>query len=170
MGFIGRVPLYGGEVVELAAQPGSVLPVLDNTSVYWFAANWVWRVAKNGGQATALIGVSSLVLDFAIDDASVYFVTESGELRRVDKFAGAPSEVLATGLGSGPAVAVDASRLYWIDKDAGELLVADKQGKNPVVLADNIDPAMETVAGQLLLDATFVYWFGIGGWIYRTPK
>jgi hypothetical protein len=76
-GIVGSVPKAGGAIVVLATvqtEPASI--AIDDTFVYWAAANEVWRIQKVPSDTPhAVASVSTSVVSIAVDASFVYMLT-----------------------------------------------------------------------------------------------
>lgn len=101
------------------------------------------------------------------DGATIYWTNRGdGRVMRApaDPNAGGPAQV-AAGQSSPSGVAVDERYVYWVNQ-AGTLMRADKEGRDPRTLA--VGPAG---AEAITLDATSIYWVTAGaGTVMRIGK
>jgi hypothetical protein len=122
---IMKVPIAGGDPTTLASgDPYFTNLAVDSTSVYW--ASWngaldvIMNVPLDGGEATTLAsgtpamgfaGASAI----AVDGTNVYWTNPfggcGGNVMKVPIEGGTPSE-LATGIGAGAGLVVDATTVY----------------------------------------------------------
>jgi hypothetical protein len=171
-GFVAKVPLGGGAVTKLGSVPSSLLIALDSTSVFWTAAGAVYNVSKAGGPLTRVLDVTEHVVAIAVDDASLYWITGAptpGLVRSMPKTGGTVN-TLASKQGTLYSMAVDADRVYWSSLTKQSILSAAKaDGTDVHTLATNLT-GTTTETGMFVIDDVFLYWFGDGNWLYRTPK
>ena len=112
-----KKPVLGGPVSNLApASSNARGVVVDATHVYYADGVQVSRVARSGGQVSAVAtDLASAVTDVAHDATSVYWIEPgAGRIAKAPK-AGGAVVVLATGQSYPAAIAVDDQYVYWLD-------------------------------------------------------
>jgi hypothetical protein len=122
------VPVGGGTPKELVPPPsgGSVFAVAtDCANVYYDATDGtLGRVPFAGGPSQLLAKDAIASLQIAVDDAYVYYASQSG-ISAVPVTGGAP-QALVVGAGFN-GIAVDATSLYWTT-GSGSLMTMPKPG------------------------------------------
>jgi hypothetical protein len=93
--------------------PGYPLLLVDETYVYYTAADGLWRVAKDGSSVMQYPGAMPDCRAIALDGDYLYFADYPGEIQRVPKSGGAPTMVAADAKVEGGLV-VTATSLYWL--------------------------------------------------------
>jgi hypothetical protein len=144
--------LTGGGV----ADPADL--AVDDTSVYWFSTNAVFKVAKGGGQAFTLAMAMAGPSAIAVDSHSVYY-TNGYALMSVPLGGGTPVTVV-TSIGVTAALALNASHIYW----------ANNRGPIDAMPMDaGIDGGAITQLGfgrcypsRVAIDGISVYWADCG--------
>jgi hypothetical protein len=160
-----RAPIGGG-AVELVAASNNLLfdLALDSTNIY-LGQNPPVKIPKTGGSPQPLTGAGYVPYSVAIDAGWLYCRDHLGGIRKVP-LAGGSWTPLATQLPS-PAVmvAIDATSIYWTDKQA--IMKLDKNGGTPIALASGQNNAL-----AIAVDASNVYWSTAvqNGSILKTPK
>ena len=80
-----KVPVAGGDTTILAQSPGNFLPegiAVDDTSVYWTEAEWLLKVASDGGPLERLLWRQSPGA-IAVDDTSVYWANGASAVMKL---------------------------------------------------------------------------------------
>lgn len=111
----------------------------------------------NAPLATGQVGVTAI----ATDDFHVYFIVQSGEVRRVS-IDGGKVETIAKGQPQPKAIALDASHVYWAAGDGTVAKVAKKGGAATTL-------AIGSAVRDIVVDDTTVY-FTSGSTIRSVPK
>lgn len=144
------VPINGGDSTPLSADSNYTVAI-DEDCVYWSDGTSVFACAKqNCPSSTVALATSSNggVYGLAVDDASVYWGTTTGDaVMKVDKFGGTPV-VLASSRYPYQLV-VDATNVYWTGTDPlghGTVMKVPKTGGVPVQLAIEADAGTYGVA------------------------
>jgi tRNA A-37 threonylcarbamoyl transferase component Bud32 len=106
-----------------------------------------------GGALRPLASGQDRPRGIALDEASVYWTTQSGGVMRVDR-AGKGAPVVVAERQAGPlGLALDGGYVYWVNETAGTVMRAPKQGGAARVL-------VRSTAGlrELAVDEVHVYW------------
>jgi hypothetical protein len=122
-----KVPRAGGPTTVLYADPvspacggseppGDSLVVADDTTVYYSGMNGIVSVGKDGTGGGPVAGGegSQSCGPIAIDDTYIYFAT-SGELARIPKTGGTPTQLASSASYDVGGIVVTASTIYWLD-------------------------------------------------------
>jgi hypothetical protein len=122
-GGVSSVPIDGGTSTTIASDKGGPLGVVvDAKNVYWYDfTGGVQSAPLDGGEATTLAtpAAPSQIEGIAIDATYVYFSSNDGTLRKAPLDGSGALTLLASGLRSPQAVAVDGTSVYWTDNQAG---------------------------------------------------
>jgi hypothetical protein len=121
---------------------------VDDTSVYWYSTNAVFKVDKAGGLAVTL-AMATTPSAIAIDSRSVYYA-QYGAIMGIPLGGGTPVTVASAGVTD--ALSVDASRLYWAN-NTGSIEAAPIAGGAAVQLAFG-----SCYPSRAAIDPQFVYW------------
>jgi hypothetical protein len=167
----------------LVSIPNAGQMVLDGDSLVLTSNGALVRVELGSWTVTTLAGDASLTISQALaaDAKNFYFFAEDDQNPialfscpraggAVTKIADAPSAVQWATWG---VIAVDASRVYWVDVLGGDVMAAPLNGGPATVIAQGTD-----LSGGIAVDATSVYWTtspnvppgqqGVGG-VYAMP-
>lgn len=142
------VPIGGGTLTPFAlGSTGEFSPIaIDADNLYWSTDTATYQEPLAGGQALS-IGPAPAAL--AVDDSYVYFAlngSPTGSIVRVPIGGGAQTTIASGRLPDLMAIAVDATRVYWIEGygtiGQGAVAAVDKSGGTPVILASGLqDPS-----------------------------
>lgn len=152
----------------------NVLPnglAVDATNVYWVNRfdGYVKKADRDLGNETALAN-GDIPWDIAVDDTYVYWTEQgspggAGKVMRVAK-AGAAPEMLAMDAQGPQGIAIDATRVYWANKNDGTIKAVPLAGGMPTVIACGQEKPQNVV-----VDATHVYWTNFAGdSVMKIPK
>ncbi|HEY7376859.1 MAG TPA: hypothetical protein VIF57_32170 [Polyangia bacterium] len=127
-----------------------------NGYLYWSdgangAATNIYVLPAGGTQPTLIVSGTDAISQIAVSSAGegVFWVTRGGAVMRLASLDGTPA-MLASGLGSGGALAVDAGSVYWTGGDS--VIKIGIAGGGAAVFAS---PAAGT---SIAVDATNLYW------------
>lgn len=162
-GFLGRVPIGGGEPTILSSGSSHYFVDLDDTNVYVIAGGELKKIDKLSSATSVL---ESDVSEITSDESHVYFTTLTDELARIPKLGGT-AELLSTQQIERGGLHVDETRVYWRTPFTIESIRKDGSQSQPNTLATD-QPYDQSSATQI--DETYVYWLGKQNWLYRTPK
>jgi hypothetical protein len=161
-------PKLGGMPTMLAV--ANAIPtrgiVVGGMSVYFLDSGTngqdgrVMKVSTQGGPPVTLASGQVGPVAIVIDNANVYWTTESGNIMKVAASGAAPPVVLASGEldPSGiylRGIAVDGTSVYWTNASAVKKMGLD--GENPTTLAAADRPL------EVAVDTTSVYWNSVEG-------
>ena len=155
-GAVMKLPKAGGEPVVLAGdQRRPAALVLSGAEVLWLrpkasdapddeeadgaapadAGAAVMRVKKQGGKP-AVVAAAEEPCALTAEKDWVYWVDQGDPpaVMRARRSGGKPEDFGASSARLGCAVAVDASSIYWINKNADAVMRASKAGDDPIVL------------------------------------
>jgi sugar lactone lactonase YvrE len=152
-GLVGKVPIEGGDLVQLAFdqdQPDAV--VVDADSVYWTTADAILKVSIHGGDPSPVAVEQSPLGTFAVAEGSVFWTNgPAGTIARVS-VDGGPVAVLATSDGYAQGATVDSSFVYWAT-NLGEIR------KTAIATGVTTELATgENNPGNPALGGGFLYW------------
>ncbi len=167
---VGRIPVMGSgyavvadEYVDMA--PGYVALATDDASTFFARPGGPIQIAPGGKLA------DGDPVDLAVDDAALYWLTATGDVRKIDKHpdAGAPVE-LAAGQTNAFRIALDGDSVYFTalgaSVGAGFVARVPKAGGAVEVLA-----AGQSNPRGIAVDASGVYWVDEGdGAVHRLPR
>ena len=133
--------------------------ILDGDRVAWLEGNGgrVCVADKSGGRACEAIASEQPTPVALVADKDFYYWSTSaadhaaGRVMRARKSGGAP-EVVAAGQNAS-SLAVDDTRVYWVDRPGGKVMAAPRQGGTPTVLANE-----QANPQELVLSAGVLYW------------
>jgi hypothetical protein len=157
-----KLGLNGGTAATLATTTWSPAALaLDATSVYWTSGNYVAKMPQTGGDPALLADGPWVGTAIAIDADSVYWTDQGndytpGTVLKVP-LSGGSTVVLAADQPWAHAVTVDETYTYWLTWDG--LMKVNKHGgtSEKAAISPNGDK------GQVVLDATSIYWTTNGG-------
>ncbi len=140
----------------------------DSTSLYMTASDGaVRRISKATGSVETVYQGAPSSAGLALDETSLY-VTEQedpGAIRRISKSATNGEAKVITGSQHNPvAVAVDGTRLYWLDMRTG---VDGDDGSLKSCLLSSCGEQVSVLASglhfpfDLILDETSIYWINV---------
>jgi hypothetical protein len=119
---VGRLPLAGGDVADLAQDYQAWELAVDATNVYWYTlTSRIGKVPKEGGAMVTLVPYQEYrIQSLAVSESDVFWGANSdvlrtgdhGTIRRMPKSGGAVVTV-ATGQLEPVALALDATYVYW---------------------------------------------------------
>ena len=145
---------------------GDVLYVSDSLTTGAISA-----INIDDGAATALAAQHASVVDFTVDEQSLYWL-DAGALRTVP-LAGGTSADLAVGLDDPAGLAIDQATLFWVDRGSesapGDVESMPAAGGLPTKLA-NGQPFVGGHVGALALDSANIYLGGWAGEILAIPR
>lgn len=143
------------------------------------ALNLYWVNRLEGGVKKAAHDFSNEVAlakgdvpwDIVVDETSIYWTEQgsmpgAGKVMKASKTDGAGVTMLAADAAGPQGIAVDATRVYWANKNDGTIKSVPITGGAVTVLA-----AAQVAPANVAVDAHFVYWTDAGGdAIMRAPK
>jgi hypothetical protein len=142
-GFVGRVPLAGGQVETLATPPQGVGTIAVGASyVAWAGSDaTVYAVPLGGGAVTTVVGpwpVSGPGSSLAMTGPNVVWPVWNSAIPNSEivsvPIAGGPATTVVSGVRA-LTLAVDATNVYWTDADSCEIGAAPIAGGSPTSLA-----------------------------------
>jgi hypothetical protein len=164
---------YGGPTVKRASVPDGVIDVVTQVDggmadfggiavgtdhVYFVmrASGGIWRAAKDlsNQEGAEPVADSTLGIDVALDDTTVYWIDESWIFRMAFDQVGmgeAPAMVYAGGAPN--TLTVDATHVYFDDNQAIGRAVKDGTNQGIESLADG-----QATVWDIAVDETHVYW------------
>lgn len=158
-GDVWKVPLTGGDAVELFHQPpsysnGESAIAVHGESVYWVSAAdvAVRSIPKAGGEVVVLASDPGILWTIAANDTGVYWGYINDQPRIMRLPPGATSPVLVAKPLNPSKLALDDSYVYFGDMSLSKLMRAPIAGGPPIELAKYVPNRQVTV------DATFIYW------------
>src|SRR5262249_41688828 len=92
------------------------------------------------------------ITDFAVDDASIYWIEDILGTVNSTPIAGGAVTVLASAQANPASVAIDSTNVYWSETLGGAIMTVPKNGGAAMVVAATPEPTL------VLVDATNVYW------------
>lgn len=135
--------------------PGNVSIAVDDENIFYRSAEQaISRRSLDGGAATELTS-TDFMLRLAADDTHVFWTEQNGRVRAVPKAGGVAFDV-ASVFGNPLELAVEATHVYWVIPEFGEVAMAPKAGGAPSHIVGH--PRAQTIT----FDAQHVYW-GNGG-------
>lgn len=155
-------------------QPVSI--AIDSEAIYWTSYDQdrddyddVRRRPKDGGKFTRFAHTPGGPTFLALDDADVFWVTDSGSIYRKAKDATEkiePTE-LASGLDTPGGIALDTTYAYVTDSGAGTVLRVKKDGTGELEeLASS-----QSYPASVAVDSASVYWTNFsGGQVMKLAK
>ncbi len=163
-GSIVKVPLDGGAVATLAANPYpmdtgqdcyAIATAIDTTNLYWMSYGpgaFVARMPLVGGPVTVLTteDIENYWFGMAVDATNLYWSTES-TVMRLPLDGGAPVTLAPPPAGwQMSGIAVDATSVYWVGPQG--IMKTPIDGGPAVALAPATNP------NGLAVDGANVYW------------
>jgi hypothetical protein len=162
-----RAPLTGvpqGTVPALLSS--NALPnglAVDAQSLYWVnRLDGAVKKADHSFGGQTVLATGDLPWDIAVDDSHVYWTEQgsgagAGAVKRASKLDGAGVQLLAADVIGPRGLALDATRVYWANKEDGTIkAVALDGGPVTVIAAGQLQPA------NVVVDEDFVYWTSFG--------
>ena len=160
-------------------QPFATALAVDATSVYWIAQDpmspmvqggALMKVPLCGGAVTTLATGNPGTM--ALGGSHVYWTDFTSDgiwaIERVPVAGGAITTIAVAEGQPGPAIAVDATNVYWLDLSANALMKTPVTGGVLTTLASAPNPAAVAIA----IDASNAYWaddIGVGSTILKVP-
>ncbi len=158
----------GARYDELVRNEGQIdLLAVSRTHVYYAvcagaSGAWISRVSKSGGTPERVVAATGCVAGLAVDDAAIYWSTNSGTIAKLAHDAPAltaPTELFHDGTLSGrspSSLAIDAESVYFLHPSNGAVTKVDKAGGPPVPLTTAETGAFTNY--DIAVDASDVYW------------
>ena len=144
--------------------------VVDQTGIYILTSDKLLKLDPQGGTATELAQTHSKSYAVGLDENSIYWIgdmpnSKAYRLSKADKKGGTPvalsAEVFAPQAGG---LALDQTRVYWLDYADDLLRSISKEGGDPTTLIKF--PGAQAIA----VDETHVYCGGVSGKIIKLDK
>jgi hypothetical protein len=166
----------GGRLTTLASkqkQPGSV--AIDAEQIYWtsfgikrpayFRDGAMMRIPREGGPKRFVVArEQSMARSVVLDDEWIYWCTADelehdpalGGIKRRRKAGGATQDIVSWSQDTG-CIALDRTRVYWLQQFGGALFRVRKEGGEPEqIMAGNGDRMLWVE--DLVVDDRCVYW------------
>ncbi|MEO5727437.1 MAG: hypothetical protein ABI134_10590 [Byssovorax sp.] len=159
-----RVPIEGivldsGTVDLLSLNPLSNGITSDATSVYWVNRQdgYIKRVDHDFGFETPLAS-GDIPWDIEVDATHVYWTEQGsspgvGKVMRASKVDGSEGVTIASNQAGPQGLAIDATSVYWANKEDGTIHKAPLAGGADVVLASG-----QLTPANVVVSDTHVYW------------
>ncbi len=175
-GAIMAAPL-GGQSKSLASNQASPAGIaVDAANIYWTDRatgqndGAVMQLAFGTNAPMAIAGGQTDPVGIAVDSHDVYWVSGTGVFK-VPIGGGTITSLSNANTPSEPMFAVDGVSAYWIDKGTGAIVKAALAGGTVVqVVVPMVGAVGATLQAGLAVDATSVYWEGLGSLFKVTPK
>ncbi len=154
----------GQAVVLVGEQAGARLLAVDAEHIYWTtssglnaATETIWKLAKTGGEPSAVVrDVASLGFIAAHDGDLYWSLSAAGQIYRLPR--GAVAAQLVSSLGRPTQLAVNGHGIYWLDSSAGTVMRANTDGSAAAPVAEG-----QRGLVQLQLDDSNVFWMNNEG-------
>lgn len=171
-GLIRQLPILGGTTITVRSfWSGGSNVVTDGAYIYWTEFECcggnahLKRTPVGGGDAITL--ANGTFGSVAIDNTYVYFgAAPSSGISKVPKEGGDPVP-LTTGVVPPSDIAVDSTNVYWLGNSTGttQIMKVPKNGGTVATLAT----ASPVCCGQIVLDASDLYWTELTGNVNKVP-
>jgi hypothetical protein len=145
----------GGTVTQLATGVTAHAVAVDDAHVYYYTTNELRRIPKSGGvsQVVAPNPGSWSGRNIHIDNSGIYFTDfDSHAILRVPAF-GAPASLITDHPNLVHAMQLTSDYIYVADAAADLVRRYDKNGTNPVIIANSPE-----APAAVQVDATSIYW------------
>jgi hypothetical protein len=158
---VRRAATGGGKIRNIArgaTAPGAV--AVSDKHVFWLStgedpdAGWtthLWRADRDGGKTRKLATFEGEPRAVVCEGDEV-FVATAGIIARVPVAGGDPVRLVEDSR-QPQALAIDADKVYWTSREAGEILSVSRQGGAIDVLVRNQDEV-----GGIVVDDRAIYW------------
>jgi hypothetical protein len=177
---VRKVALAGGDPTTLAVtpQPSYDNPAsiaVDAQSVYWTSdtgAGYIMKVALAGGTPTTLASNENSPQSIALDAQNLYWTNSyqfdgccsAGTVKSVPLGGGTITEIMPQTTYTSPAgIAVDATSIYFAERNMGEISKLPLSGGTPVSLGSS-----SGVGPPIAIDSSSVY-FSAAGSVKKLP-
>lgn len=136
---------------------------VDAESLYWVnRLDGAIKKADHSFGGQMVLATGDIPWDIAVDDSFVYWTEQgsgvgAGAVRKASKVDGSGAVLLAADATGPRGLAIDATHLYWANKDEGAIKSVPLDGGPVTVLA-----AGQGQPSNVAVDADFVYWTNFG--------
>lgn len=166
-GAVFQQPTSGAGGIKISDEVSGVRAAVDGgATFYWITAQNLVRFPMPGGPGIEMTRGEVGPQDLALDDANVYWITNAGEVKKIDRNASlGDATTLASGQSSPMRMAIDTTHVYWTNVGDGTVRRVPKAGGAIEDIAAGQDQPF-----AIAVDADGVYWTNRGGSVMMAPR